>query len=146
MKIVQEFKDFAVSGNALDLAVGVVIGAAFGKIVTSLVEDIIMPPLGMLTGKVDFTNLFVALNGETYPTLKAAKDAGAPVLAYGMFVNNIINFLIIALAIFLVIKQINRFHKESPATTKPCNYCKSDIPVEATRCPNCTSQLDGAPA
>ena len=146
MGIVQEFKDFAVSGNAIDLAVGVVIGAAFGKIVTSLVEDVIMPPLGMLTGKVDFTNLFVALNGETYTTLKAAKDAGAPVLAYGMFINNIINFLIVAFAIFLVVKQINRFRKEAPATTKPCTYCKTDIALDATRCPNCTSQLDGAPA
>jgi large conductance mechanosensitive channel len=146
MKIVQEFKDFAVTGNAMDLAVGVVIGAAFGKIVTSLVEDIIMPPLSMLTGKVDFSNLFVALNGQSYTTLKAAKDAGAPVLAYGMFANNIVNFLIMAFAIFMVIKQINRLHKEKPSTTKPCTYCKSDIAVEATRCPNCTSQLDGTPA
>lgn len=146
MGIVKEFKDFAVSGNAIDLAVGLVIGAAFGKIVTSLVEDIIMPPLGMLTGKVDFSNLFVALNGETYPSLKAAKDAGAPIIAYGMFANNIVNFLIVAFAVFLVVKQINRFRKEAPATTKPCTYCKTNIALDATRCPNCTSQLDGAPA
>ncbi len=146
MRIVQEFKDFAVTGNAMDLAVGVVIGAAFAKIVSSLVDDIIMPPLSMLTGKVDFSNLFVALNGESYNTLKAAKEAGAPVLAYGMFVNNIVNFLIVAFAIFMVVKQINRMHKEKPSTTKSCTYCKSDIAAEATRCPNCTSQLDGAPA
>lgn len=146
MGIIKEFKDFAVSGNAIDLAVGLVIGAAFGKIVTSLVEDIIMPPLGMLTGKVDFSNLFVALNGETYPSLKAAKDAGAPIIAYGMFANNIVNFLIVAFAVFLVVKQINRFRKEAPATTKPCTYCKTNIALDATRCPNCTSQLDGAPA
>ncbi len=146
MGIVQEFKDFAVSGNAMDLAVGVVIGAAFGKIVTSLVEDIIMPPLAMLTGKVDFSNLFVALNGQTYDTLKAAKDAGAPALAYGMFFNNVVNFIIVAFAIFMVVKQINRFRKEKPASTKACSYCKSDIALDATRCPNCTSQLDSTPA
>lgn len=145
MRIVQEFKDFAITGNAMDLAVGVVIGAAFGKIVSSLVNDIIMPPLGMLIAKVDFSNQFVALNGQSYDTLRQAKEAGAPVLAYGSFANNVIDFLIVAFAIFLVVKQINRFHKEKPATTKACAYCKSDIAVEATRCPNCTSQLEGAP-
>ena len=143
MSIVQEFKEFAVKGNALDLAVGVIIGAAFGKIVTSLVEDIIMPPLSAFTGKIDFSNLFVALNGQSYATLKAAKDAGAPIIAYGAFLNNVVNFLIVAFAVFLLVKQINKLKRgeESAPEAKTCPFCKSSISLDATRCPQCTSQL-----
>lgn len=144
MGIIQEFKEFAVKGNALDLAVGVIIGAAFGKIVTSLVEDVLMPPLGFIVGKIDFSNLFVSLDGRTYPTLKAATDAGAPIIAYGTFINNIINFLIVAFAIFLLVKQINRLKRgeDEKPEGKPCPFCKSNIAIDATRCPNCTSQLE----
>lgn len=140
----KEFKEFAVKGNALDLAVGVIIGAAFGKIVTSLVEDIIMPPLGAVAGKIDFSNLFVALNGQSYTTLKAARDAGAPVIAYGEFLNNILNFLIVAFAVFLLVKQINRLKRgeeEKPAA-RQCEFCRQSIAVDATRCPHCTSELE----
>ncbi len=146
MSIVQEFKEFAVKGNAMDLAVGVIIGAAFGKIVTSLVEDIIMPPLAAITGKIDFSNMFVALNGQTYETLKAAKDAGAPVIAYGSFANNIVNFLLVALAVFMLVKQINKLKRgEDPAPEgKECQFCKSSIALDASRCPQCTSQLEAA--
>src|SRR4249920_3625784 len=107
MSLGKEFKEFAMKGNVIDLAVGVIIGAAFGKIVTSLVEDIIMPPIGLLAGKLDFSNLYIALNGQVYPTLKAAKDAGAPLLTYGAFLNNVVNFLIVAFAVFLMVRQIN---------------------------------------
>ena len=146
MQIVQEFKEFAVKGNALDLAVGVIIGAAFGKIVTSLVEDIIMPPLAAITGKIDFSNMFFALNGQSYETLKAAKDAGAPVLAYGSFLNNIVNFLLVAFAIFIMVKQINKLKRGEDAAPegKECQFCKSNISLDATRCPQCTSQLEVA--
>lgn len=140
----REFKEFAMRGNVVDLAVGVIIGAAFGAIVTSLVNDIIMPPIGLALGGLDFKDLFVSLNGQTYPTLAAAKTAGAPVLAYGSFLNTVINFLIIAFAIFLLVKQVNRFQKPAPvaaATTKDCPYCFSVIPLKAIRCPNCTSDL-----
>ena len=146
----KEFKEFAIKGNALDLAVGVIIGAAFGKIVSSLVDDIIMPPLGAIAGKIDFSNLFVALNGQSYPTLQAARQAGAPVVAYGAFLNNVINFLIAAFAVFLLVKQINRLKKgeEQKPAARQCEYCKQSIAIDATRCPHCTSQLEvpaGAP-
>ncbi|RNC71445.1 MAG: large conductance mechanosensitive channel protein MscL [Desulfuromonadales bacterium] len=142
--MMQEFKEFAVKGNVVDLAVGVIIGGAFGKIVTSFVSDIVMPPLGMAMGKVNFTDLFIDLSGKGFTSLKAAKDAGAPVISYGVFINTMIDFIIIAFVIFLVIKQINRMKKEpapAPPNTKDCPHCCSAIPIPAKRCPNCTSEL-----
>jgi large conductance mechanosensitive channel len=143
MGLFKEFREFAVKGNAVDMAVGLVIGAAFGKIVTSLVNDIIMPPLGLLLGQVDFASRFLNLSGTHYATLKAAKDAGAATLNYGLFINAVIDFLIVSFAIFLVIRQINRLKKTEPAapTTKPCPKCCSKIPLAAVRCPCCTSEL-----
>ena len=144
MGILKEFKEFAVKGNVVDLAVGFIIGAAFGKIVTSLVNDVIMPPIGKLVGNMDFSNLFVALDGQEYLSLDAAKKAGAATINYGLFLNQVIDFTIVAFAIFLLVKQINRL-KKAPATptpnTKPCGYCATAIPIAAKRCPNCTSQL-----
>lgn len=140
----KEFRDFIAKGNVVDLAVGVVIGAAFGKIVASLVGDILMPPLGMLLGGVNFADLFVDLSGGTYPTLAAAREAGAPVVAYGAFFNTILEFLIVAFAIFLLVRQINRMRRPEPAaavTTKECPQCLSAIPLGAKRCPACTSTL-----
>jgi len=140
----KEFRDFAVKGNVIDLAVGIIIGAAFGKIVTSLVNDILMPPIGLLLGKVDFSNLYINLSGKTYATLADAAAAGAPVIKYGAFLNNVIDFLIVAFAIFLVVKQINRLKKQEAAaepSSKECPYCRSGIPISATRCPFCTSEL-----
>lgn len=140
----KEFKEFIMRGNVMDMAVGIVIGAAFGKIVTSFVNDILMPPIGLLLGKVDFSNLFITLSGDSYPTLAEAQKAGAVVLKYGVFINTIIDFIIVALAIFLVIKQINRL-KRAPAPkmadTKECPFCFSTIPLKAVRCPQCTSEL-----
>jgi large conductance mechanosensitive channel len=146
-----EFKEFIARGNVIDLAVGVIIGVAFNDIVNSLVNDIIMPPIGMLLGDVDFTDLFINLTDTDYDSLAAAKEAGAATINYGMFINTLINFLIIALVIFIIIKQINRLtagKEEAPAepTTKQCPYCITDIPIAATRCPNCTSQLEAAAA
>jgi len=131
-------------GNVLDLAIGIVLGSAFGAIVKSLVEDIIMPPIGLLLGNIDFTNLFLDLSGKAFPTLKAAKDAGAATINYGLFINTVINFIIVAFVVFLLVRQINRMKKEpAPAApnTKECQYCLSAISLKATRCPNCTSQL-----
>ena len=142
--MLKEFKEFAMKGNVLDLAIGIILGTAFGAIVKSLVEDIIMPPIGLLLGNIDFTNLFLDLSGKAFPTLKAAKDAGAATINYGLFVNTVINFVIVAFVIFLLVRQINRMKKEpAPAApnTKECQYCLSAIPLKATRCPNCTSQL-----
>lgn len=142
--MIKEFKDFIMRGNVLDLAVGIIIGGAFGKIVSSLVDDIIMPPIGLLLGKVDFTNLFLSLDGNVYASLAAAREAGAPTWNYGLFINTLINFLIVAFAIFLLIKQVNRMQKPLPPKepdTKKCVFCQTDIPVKATRCPHCTSQL-----
>jgi large conductance mechanosensitive channel len=141
-----EFKKFALRGNVLDLAVGVIIGAAFGKIVNSLVNDVMMPPIGVLTGNVDFTNKFVVLKGnQNFETLKAAKDAGIATLNYGVFLNTIIEFLIVAFAVYLLVKQVNRFQAApvpgGPPTTKECPFCFSMIPIKAVRCPNCTSEL-----
>ncbi len=144
MGMMQEFKEFAVKGNVVDLAVGVIIGGAFGKIVTSFVSDIVMPPLGMVMGKVNFTDLFINLSDTPYDSLKAAKDAGAPVISYGVFINTMIDFIIIAFVIFMVIKQINRLKKEpapAPPNTKDCPYCLSAVPVKATKCGFCTSDL-----
>jgi large conductance mechanosensitive channel len=140
----KEFKAFVMKGSVLDLAVAVIIGAAFGAIVTSMVNDIVMPPIGMLLGHVDFKELFVSLNGQSYTTLAAAKTAAAPVIAYGQFLNTVINFLIIALVIFLVVRTANKVQRPAPVavpTTKDCAYCFSPIPIRATRCPHCTSQL-----
>ena len=143
MSFLNEFKDFAMRGNVMDMAIGVVIGGAFGQITTSLVNNIIMPPLGMLIGKIDFSNLFIALDGKDYPALKAAADAGAAVLSYGVFINTVINFLIIALAVFIVVKQINRFRPKAAPAPAPrlCPYCRQPVADDATRCPHCTSSL-----
>jgi large conductance mechanosensitive channel len=144
----REFKEFAMRGNVLDMAVGIIIGAAFGKIVTSFVGDILMPPLGLLLGKVDFSNLFISLSGQSYPSLAAAKAAGAPTINYGLFLNTILDFLIIAFAIFLLIRQVNRLTRKAeapaPPATKDCPYCVSAVPLKATRCPHCTSELKAA--
>ena len=141
----EEFKKFAIQGNVMDMAVGVIIGAAFGKIVASFVEDILMPPIGLLLGKVDFSNLFLNLSGGAYESVAQAKAAGAATLNYGIFMNNIINFLIVAVAIFMVVKQINRLKTAppptGPPTTKDCPYCMSTIPIKATRCGHCTSEV-----
>jgi len=141
----QEFKTFIARGNVVDLAVGVVIGGAFGKIITSFVEDVLMPPIGLALGKVDFSNLFINLSGKDYPSVAAAKAAGAATLNYGMFFNQIINFLIVAFAIFLLIKQLNRMQKPAPApaapATKDCPHCLSAIPLKATKCGHCTADL-----
>jgi large conductance mechanosensitive channel len=143
--MLKEFKEFAMRGNVMDLAVGVIIGAAFGKIVASLVEDVLMPPLGQLLGKVDFSGLFLSLDGKSYDSLTAAKAAHAATLNYGVFLNTIVNFLIVALCVFLVVKQINRFAaKPAPAPaliTKDCPQCAMPIPLAAKRCGHCTSQL-----
>jgi large conductance mechanosensitive channel len=145
VSVLKEFKEFAMKGSMVDLAVGIILGAAFGKVVASLVEDIIMPPIGMLTGGMDFSNLFVNLSGTAYPSLAAAKAAGAPTINYGLFINNIIAFLIVAFAVFLIVKGINRMRRQQEeATTKHCQYCQSEIDLKATRCPECTSELSGA--
>jgi large conductance mechanosensitive channel len=140
----KEFKEFAAKGNVMDMAVGIIIGAAFGKIVSSLVDDVIMPPIGLLLHHVDFANLFITLTGGDYPTIAAAKAAGAPTINYGLFLNTILNFLIVAFAVFIMVKQINRW-KKAPApaapNTKECPYCASQIPLKATKCPNCTSEI-----
>lgn len=143
MSVMQDFKQFAMRGNVLDLAVGVIIGAAFGKVVASLVTDILMPPVGLLLGGVDFSNLFINLSGTPAATLVEATEAGLPVIGYGLFINSIINFLIQAAAIFCVIRFANKMSKPepTPAPKRKCPFCFSDIDDNATRCPNCTSQL-----
>ncbi len=145
----KEFKEFVMRGNVMDMAIGIVLGGAFGKIVSSFVKDILMPPLGMLLGNVDFTGLFIDLSGKGYATLAEARAAGAPTLNYGIFINTIVDFVIIAFAIFLVVRQINALKRkeEAPAaepTTKPCPFCLTEIPLEATRCPACTAELPSA--
>jgi large conductance mechanosensitive channel len=142
----KEFKAFAMKGNVIDLAVGVIIGGAFGKIISSLVSDIIMPFFGLLLGNLDFKNLFITLGDGTFMTIEAAKEAGVATLNYGLFINNIIDFLIIAFSIFIVIKQINRIPKKkeepAPIKTKSCKYCYSEIHIDASKCPHCTSDLN----
>ncbi|OCT10545.1 mechanosensitive ion channel protein MscL [Paenibacillus pectinilyticus] len=142
--MLKEFKDFAFKGNMLDLAVGVIIGGAFGKVITSIVNDLVMPLVGLLVGKVNFNNLFISLDGKHYDTLDAAKDA--PVFKYGVFLSTFLDFLIVAFVIFIVVRQIGKFRKkeapkEKAATTKSCPHCLSDIPAQATRCKFCTSEL-----
>ena len=145
--MLKDFKAFVMKGNVLDLAVAVIIGAAFGAIVTSLVNDVIMPPIGMILGHMDFKELFISLNGQSYATLAAAKTAAAPVIAYGQFLNTVINFLIVAFVIFLVVRMASKLQRPAvapapaAATTKDCYYCFTAIPIPAKRCPNCTSQL-----
>jgi large conductance mechanosensitive channel len=144
--MLKEFREFALRGNAVDLAIGVIIGAAFGAIVTSMVNDVLMPPIGKVLGGVDFTNLFLVLGSGQFPSLKAAKDAGAATLNYGVFLNTVINFVIIAFVLFAVVKVMNRLKREEPApaaapTTKDCPFCATAIPLRATRCPHCTSGL-----
>jgi large conductance mechanosensitive channel len=142
--MLKEFREFAMRGNVVDLAVGVIIGAAFGKITTSLVNDVLMPPIGVLLGKVDFSNLFFTLSSGDFSSVKAARDAGAPVIAYGMFINTIIDFTIVAFAVFLLVKQVNRF-KTAPAasapTEKECPHCLSMIPIKAKKCRACGSDV-----
>lgn len=144
--MLNDFKAFVMKGNVLDLAVAVIIGAAFGAIVTSMVNDIVMPPIGLFLGQVDFKDLFISLTGQSHATLAAAKAAGEPVIAYGLFLNTIINFLIVALVIFLVVRSASRLQRKPEAaapapTAKDCPYCFSAIPIPASRCPHCTSQL-----
>lgn len=139
--MLKEFRDFINRGNVLDLAVAFILGAAFGKVVSSFVADILMPPIGLALGKVDFTNLFINLGPRHYDTLAAARAAGAPTINYGVFVNSILDFLIVAFAVFLIVKQVNKFKKAAVATSKPCPFCLSSVPLEATRCPMCTSDL-----
>lgn len=144
--MLKEFKEFAMRGNVLDMAIGIIIGAAFGKIVSSFVNDILMPPIGLLLGRVDFSNLFINLSGEPYASLAEAKAAGAATINYGVFLNTVLDFVIVAFAVFLVIRQINRLRRQpepAPAapTTKECPYCFSVISIRATRCPYCTSEV-----
>ena len=141
--MLKEFKEFAMRGNVVDMAVGIIIGAAFGRIISSLVADIIMPPIGLVLGRVDFSGLFLNLSGKPYDTLAAAKAAGAATINYGIFLSTVVDFLIVAFVIFLVVRQINRWSKPAPRTTKDCPYCLLAIPIQATRCPNCTSQMAG---
>ncbi len=145
MSMMKEFREFAARGNVIDLAVGVIIGAAFGKIVTSLVDDIVMPPIGLALGGVDFANKFIALNGGHYETLAQAKAAAAPTINYGNFVNTVVQFLIVAFVVFIMVRQINRLKTPEPAPAAPesrdCPFCISRIPIKATRCPHCTSEV-----
>ena len=143
----KEFKEFIARGNVIDLAIGVIIGGAFGQIVSSLVNDIIMPPIGLLLGNADFSDLFIDLSGEGYESLAAAQEAGAATINYGLFINTVINFIIVAFVIFLIVRQINRMKRKEEAppaepTTKECPHCFTTIPIKATRCPNCTTQLE----
>jgi large conductance mechanosensitive channel len=146
--MINEFKAFAMRGNVLDMAVGIIVGAAFGQIINSFVQDILMPPIGRLLGHVDFSNLFVSLSGAHFDTLAAAKAAGAATLNYGLFLNTVINFLIIAFAVFLLVRQVNRMApKPAPAAapaTRECPYCLSTVPLKATKCAHCTSELRSA--
>jgi len=144
--MLKEFREFVSRGNVIDLAVGVIIGSAFGTIVSSLVNDIVMPPIGLLLGGVDFTNLFWSLSGQRFPSLAAAKAAGAPTLNYGVFLNAAINFFIIAFVLFMLLRTINRLKREPvaappPPSSKECPFCLSTIPLKATRCAHCTSDL-----
>jgi large conductance mechanosensitive channel len=141
--MLEEFKKFALRGNVLDMAIGVIIGAAFGKIITALVNNIIMPPLGIIFGKIDFSNLFINLGDKPVTTLKAAQEANVPVIAYGLFLNAVIDFLIVAFVLFIIINRVNKlFPAPADPVKRLCPYCQTEIPEAATRCPHCTSQLE----
>jgi len=142
--MIREFKEFIMRGNVIDLAVAFVMGAAFGKVVTSFVNDILMPPIGLLLGKINFSDMYVNLSGTSYSSLAAAKAAGAPTINYGVFINALVDFVIISFALYLVVRQVNRFRGTAVPATKDCPFCASQIPVPATRCPHCTSELGGA--
>ena len=147
MGMISEFKEFIMRGNVMDMAVGVIVGGAFNTIVSSLVDDIIMPVISLATGKIDFTSLFIALDGGSYKSLAQAKEEGAAVFAYGSFIQNVLQFLIVAFVLFLVIKGMNKLRKPEPEkapTTKICPFCKNEVPIEATRCGFCTSELGKA--
>jgi len=142
--MIKEFKEFAMKGNVLDMAVGIIMGVAFGKIITSFVNDVIMPPIGRLLGNADFSSLFINLSDTPYATIADAKAAGAATINYGMFLNTVLDFLIVAFVMFMMVRQINRMKKApeaAPVTTKECPHCCSAIPIKATRCPNCTSEV-----
>lgn len=145
-KMFKEFKEFALRGNVLDMAIGIILGVAFGRIVTSFVEDILMPPLGLLLGRVDFSNLFFSLTGKHFDTLAAAKTAGAPTINYGLFLNHVLNFVIVAFAIFLLVRQVNRLKRPVAATTRECPFCLSQIPMQAVKCAHCTAEVKAAAA
>lgn len=143
--MLKEFKEFALRGQVIDMAVGIIVGVAFGKIITSLVNNVIMPPIGLILGRVDFNDLFISLNRKPYTSLAAAKIAGAPTLNYGAFLNTVLDFLIVAFIIFLLVRQMNRFRSPAPAaTTRECPFCRSVIAINASRCPNCTSNVPAA--
>jgi large conductance mechanosensitive channel len=147
--MLKEFKEFAMRGNVLDMAIGIIIGAAFGKIITSLVNDVVMPPIGLILGKVDFTNLYLNLSGGSFVSLAEAEAAGAPLIKYGVFLNTVLDFVIVAFVIFLVVRQVNKLKRKEEApppepTTKDCPFCVTAIPIKATRCPSCTSELKAA--
>ena len=149
--MLKEFKEFAIKGNAIDLAIGVIMAVAFGAVITSLVGDVMMPPIGKLLGGVDFSNQFFVLGGGDYPTFKAAKDAGAATVNYGVFLNTVINFLIVAFVMFMLVRVMNRLKREQPApavvlVTKDCPFCATAIPIKATRCPRRTSAFDARSA
>jgi large conductance mechanosensitive channel len=143
--MLKEFKEFAMRGSVLDMAIGIIVGAAFGKVVASMVNDILMPPIGMLLGRTDFSSFFISLSRTHYATLADAKKAGAAVISYGVFGNTVLEFLIVSFAVFLIVRQVNRFRKPAPVpaapATKECPYCVSKIPLMAKRCPHCTSDL-----
>lgn len=142
--MLKEFKEFAMRGNVMDMAIGIIIGGAFGKIISSLVSDVLMPPIGLMLGRMNFSNLFVNLSGGDFDTIEKAKAAGAATINYGLFINTVIDFLIVAFVIFMVVRQLNRLKKEpapAPPATKECPFCCSAISVKATKCPNCTSDL-----
>ncbi|HET9001147.1 MAG TPA: large conductance mechanosensitive channel protein MscL [bacterium] len=144
--MIREFKEFAMRGSMLDLAIGIVLGAAFGRIITSVVNDILMPPIGLMLGGLDFASLFIALKGGPYPSVAAAKAAGAPTINYGMFLNTVVDFVLVAAVLFLVVKQVNRMRRQPDVTptTKPYPFCLSTVPLNAVRCPYCTSDLKAA--
>jgi large conductance mechanosensitive channel len=147
--MLKEFKEFAMKGSVLDMAIGIIIGAAFGKIISSLVNDVLMPPIGLVIGKMDFSDLFVNLSDKPYASLAEAKAAGVPTLNYGLFINTVVDFVIVAFVVFLLVKQVNRLRarQEAPPAapaTKDCPFCATAIPVKAARCPNCTSELKAA--
>lgn len=145
MAMLSDFKNFAMKGNVVDLAIGFILGTAFGKITTSLVNDVIMPPIGFILGKVDFSSLYLNLSGKAFPSIAAAKTAGAPIIAYGSFINTIIDFIIVAFAMFILVQQVTRIAAPPPpAADKDCPYCLSKVPLQASKCAHCTSELKAA--